>query len=41
MEVIIAEAIGVAPAVIWPSRYSGDKGTIVRPRARRERVHQV
>ena len=42
MEAIIAEAIGVAPAVIWPSRYSSDERPVVRFRkTRRERVHHV
>jgi Ner family transcriptional regulator len=32
IETIIAEAIGVAPDVIWPSRYSGNVRRVVRHR---------
>lgn len=41
MEVIVAEAIGVAPEMIWPSRYSGAERPIVRlPKTPRVWVHQ-
>jgi Ner family transcriptional regulator len=42
MEVIIAEAIGVAPATIWPSRYSSAERPVVRlPKSPRVWAHRV
>jgi len=35
-EILIADAVGVAPEVIWPSRYFDDCGKVIR-RAVREK----
>lgn len=40
MEVIVAEAVGVAPEAIWPSRYCGAERPILRlPKTPRVWVH--